>query len=102
MIRSETEYQEAVKRLSEEQTRLADHRARLKETGLTEDEIKRVVDPMESFYLQFKEEVESYERLKRGEFEGARQLARTWPSSDRSSHCSGYLTTRACEAAGGS
>ena len=69
MIRSETEYQEAVKRLSEEQTRLADHRARLKETGLTEDEIKRVVDPMESFYLQFKEEVESYERLKRGEFE---------------------------------
>jgi transcriptional regulator with XRE-family HTH domain len=24
---------------------------------------------MESFYLQFKEEVESYERLKRGEFE---------------------------------
>jgi len=69
MIRNETEYQEAVKRLSEEQTRLADHRARLKDTGLTEEEIKRVVDPMESFYLQFKEEVESYERLKRGEFE---------------------------------
>jgi ribosome-binding protein aMBF1 (putative translation factor) len=69
MIRNETEYQEAVKRLSEEHTRLADHRARLKDTGLTEEEIKRVVDPMEFFYLQFKEEVESYERLKRGEFE---------------------------------
>jgi predicted DNA-binding protein len=68
MISSETEYREALKRLSEEQGRLADHRARLKETGLTEQEIKRVVDPMESFYLQFKEEVESYERLKRGEF----------------------------------
>ena len=69
MIRNETEYQEAVKRLSEEQTRLADHRARLKDAGLKAEEIKRIVDPMESFYLQFKEEVESYERLKRGEFE---------------------------------
>ena len=69
MIRSESEYQAAVKRLSEEQKRLGEHRARLKETGLAEEEIKRVIDPMESFYLQFKEEVESYERLKRGEFE---------------------------------
>jgi len=69
MIRSESEYQEAVKRLSEEQKRLSEHRARLKETGLADEEIKRVIDPMESFYLQFKEEVESYERLKRGEFE---------------------------------
>jgi len=69
MIRSKSEYQEAVKRLSEEQKRLVEHRARLKETGLTDEEIKRVIDPMESFYLQFKEEVESYERLKRGEFE---------------------------------
>jgi ribosome-binding protein aMBF1 (putative translation factor) len=68
MIRSESEYQEAVKRLSEEQKRLVEHRARLKETGLTDEEIKRVIAPMESFYLQFKEEVESYERLKRGEF----------------------------------
>jgi hypothetical protein len=69
MIRSESEYQEAVKRQSEEQKRLGEHRARLKETGLTDEEIKRVIDPMESFYLQLKEEVESYERLKRGEFE---------------------------------
>lgn len=69
MIRSESEYQEAVRRLSEEQKRLGEHRARLKETGLTNEEIKRVIDPMESFYLQFKEEVESYERLKRGEFD---------------------------------
>jgi ribosome-binding protein aMBF1 (putative translation factor) len=74
MIRSESEYQEAVKRLSEEQKRLGEHRARLKETGLTDEEIKRVIDPMESFYLQFKEEVESYERLKRGEFEELNNL----------------------------
>ena len=69
MIRSENEYKEAVTRLGEEQKRLKQHRRRLKESGLSDKEIKRVVDPIESFHLQLKEEVESYERLKRGEFE---------------------------------
>jgi ribosome-binding protein aMBF1 (putative translation factor) len=74
MIRNETEYKEAVARLAEERKRLSEHRARLKETGLTDEEIKRVIDPMESFHLQLKEEVESYERLKRGEFEEIENL----------------------------
>lgn len=69
MIRNEAEYQEASARLADERQRLADHRARLKDVGLSDEEIKRVIDPMESFHLQLKEEVESYERLKRGEFE---------------------------------
>lgn len=69
MIRNETEYKEAVARLRAEQERLKDHAERLKETGLSPEEIKRVIDPMESFHLQLKEEVESYERLQRGEFE---------------------------------
>ena len=63
MIRNEAEYQEASARLADERKRLAEHGARLKETGLSDDEIKRVIDPMESFHLQLKEEVESYERL---------------------------------------
>ena len=74
MIRNETEYQEASARLADERTRLADHRARLKEAGLSDEEIKRVIDPIESFHLQLKEEVESYERLKRGEFEELENL----------------------------
>ena len=69
MIRNETEYQEASARLAVERTRLADHRIRLDQAGLSDEEIKRVVDPMESFHLQLKEEVESYERMKRGEFD---------------------------------
>lgn len=68
MIRNESEYQEASSRLAEEGARLAEHRKRLKAAGLNADEIKRVIDPMESFHLQLQEEVESYERLKRGEF----------------------------------
>jgi len=69
MIRNETEYQEASARLVEERKRLADHRARLRSTGLSDDEVKRLIDPFESFHLQLKEEVESYEKLKRGEFD---------------------------------
>src|ERR1700692_4045838 len=74
MIRNEAEYQEASIRLAEERTRLAEHRGRLKEAGLKDDEIKRVIDPMESFHLQLQEEVESYERLKRGEFDDLENL----------------------------
>jgi len=69
MIRNEAEYQEASMRLGDELKRLGEHRARLKEAGLGDVEIKRVIDPLESFHLQLKEEVEAYERLKRGEFE---------------------------------
>lgn len=69
MIRNEAEYQEASARLADERNRLAEHRARLKEAGLSDAEIKRVIDPMESFHLQLQEEAESYERLKRGEFD---------------------------------
>jgi DNA-binding Xre family transcriptional regulator len=68
MIRNDTEYKEAVARLTEEKARLADHKDRLKQSGLSFEEITRVVDPIESFYLQLAEEVASYERLKRGEF----------------------------------
>jgi len=41
---------------------------------LGEIEIQRVIDPLESFHLQLKEEVEAYERLKRGEFEELENL----------------------------
>jgi ribosome-binding protein aMBF1 (putative translation factor) len=68
MIRNEAEYQEAAQRLAQESLRLAEHRVRLKKAGLGDDEINRVIDPIESFHLQLQEEVEAYERLKRGEF----------------------------------
>lgn len=67
MIRNENEYQEAVRRLREEQDRLAEHRKRLEEMGLAADEVKRALDPLCSFHEQLSEEVESYERLKRGD-----------------------------------
>ncbi len=69
MIRNEADFEEASRRLGDELRRLDEHRARLKVAGLGDVEIKRVIDPLESFHLQLKEEVEAYERLKRGEFE---------------------------------
>jgi DNA-binding XRE family transcriptional regulator len=69
MIRSETEYQEAVKRLTDEETRLKAQRGELKKLDLSQAEIKRAMDPLQSFHEQLKEEVESYERLRRGEFD---------------------------------
>ena len=69
MIRNESEYQEALQRLQEERTRLGEHEARLEKEGLKGDSLKRALDPFRSFHLQLQEEAESYERLRRGEFE---------------------------------
>lgn len=74
MIRNEIEYKEAVRRLADEQSRLKEQRAKLVELDLSKQEIKRVLDPVRSFHEQLKEEVESYERLKRGEFDELRNF----------------------------
>jgi hypothetical protein len=66
MIQDETEYREAVRRQKEERERLAGHEARLKTVGLSGEELRRALDPLRSFHLQLEEEIERYERLKRG------------------------------------
>lgn len=68
MIRNETEYREAVERLKAEKARMESHKMELKKMGLQPAEIQRATEPMESFHLQLLEEVEGYDRLKRGEF----------------------------------
>ena len=69
MIRNEHEYGEAVRRIGDEAHRLQQQEEKLVEMGLGPEEVKRAMDPMRSFHQQLSEEVESYERLKRGEFE---------------------------------
>ena len=41
---------------------------------LAKEDIKRALDPLRSFHEQLKEEVESYERLMRGEFDEIRNF----------------------------
>lgn len=74
MIRNEAEYREAVGRIAEEKQRLAAQERTLVSMGLGPDEVKRAIDPIRSFHLQLEEEVASYERLRRGEFEEIRNL----------------------------
>ena len=74
MIRNEAEYHAAVQRLEDESKRLRQHEKQLKELNLSKAEIKRVLDPFQSFHLQLKEEVQSYERLKSGEFDEVRNF----------------------------
>lgn len=69
MIRNESEYKAAVERLQQEAARLRESQTKLKEMDLSKEEIKRVMDPIRSFHEQLQEEVASYERLKRGEFD---------------------------------
>jgi hypothetical protein len=68
MIRNETEYQHAISRIEAERTRLAGHCDTWKTQGFTPDQISKLCEPLESFHMQLVEEVQSYERLKRGEF----------------------------------
>jgi ribosome-binding protein aMBF1 (putative translation factor) len=74
MIRNETEYREAVQRVADEAARIKAERAKLQEMDLSKEEIKRVLDPMRSIHEQLKEEIESYERLMRGEFDELRNF----------------------------
>ncbi|MBI1370871.1 MAG: hypothetical protein GC162_19735 [Planctomycetes bacterium] len=59
-INGRDEYLDAVRRLAEANARIAQREKELEETGLSPDEIKRVLDPIRSFYLQLGEEIERY------------------------------------------
>ena len=74
MIRNEHEYREAAQRIGDEAQRLKQQEEKLVEMGLDREEVKRALDPMTSFHQQLKEEIESYERLRRGEFEEMRNF----------------------------
>ena len=74
MIRSESEYRNAVERLREEESRMTDRKQELAELDLSHEEIKRAMDPLRSFHEQLREEVASYENLKRGKFEELRNF----------------------------
>lgn len=68
MIRNETEYQQAVARLDAERDRIAQYAVDWASQGYTAEQVAKLRQPLESFHMQLVEEVESYERLKRGQF----------------------------------
>lgn len=69
MIRTETEYQNTLRRMKESEEFLRQERDALAAQGHTSEEIKRATDPAFSFHEQLREEIAAYERLRQGDFE---------------------------------
>lgn len=68
MIKTETEYLEAKKRLESEFKSIEKHRIKMQKSGMSKKQISLALDPLHSFALQLQEEVEEYEKLQRGDF----------------------------------
>lgn len=74
MIRNETEYQEAAKRVEEEEARFEQYAADWKAKGFKADEVAKLLEPLKSFHMQLVEEIEYYQRLKQGRFDAFENL----------------------------
>ncbi len=68
MIRTESEYREAKKRLEQDLEVIAHQREAFRKAGLTESEVEFALEPALSFHAQLAEEVTWYEKVKRREF----------------------------------
>ena len=66
MIKTDEEWTEALKRLDNQKKIIAAQLDKLKESGLSEEQISLALDPLRSFMLGLEEEVKAYERLKGG------------------------------------
>ena len=69
MIKTETAYKQAIEQLKKDRLYIEDQKKLFSEMGLTSEQITKAIEPTISFHEQLKEEVEYYERIKRGEFD---------------------------------
>ncbi|WP_047983550.1 helix-turn-helix domain-containing protein [Ornithinibacillus californiensis] len=69
MIKTESAYREAINKLKQDQEFIKQQRETFKKMGLDSDHIELALQPSISFHEQLKEEVEYYEKIKRGDFE---------------------------------
>jgi ribosome-binding protein aMBF1 (putative translation factor) len=69
MIRTNSEYVDALRRLEQDREVVAAQRTQLRAAGLSSTEVERALQPAMAFHYQLREEVETYERMKRRDFE---------------------------------
>ena len=67
MIRTESEYQRTLKQLEEGRGQFEAQRRQLAESGLNGETLEQAMHPLRSFQAQLVEEVEAFEKLKRGD-----------------------------------
>lgn len=75
MIRSDSEYQDAIQRLHQDRAVIQAQREAFKAMDLSEEEVERGIEPALSFHEQLREEVEVYERMRRGDITPIESLA---------------------------
>lgn len=68
MIRTESEYRHALARVDAEKQRLSDYAGACASKGFTPEQVAKLLEPLQSFHAQLLEEIDAYERLRRGEF----------------------------------
>jgi len=74
MIRTDAEYKNAQEKLDQEQETLQRQREQLEEMDLSGEEVERALEPMISFRDQLREEIETYERMRRGDLSALHNL----------------------------
>jgi DNA-directed RNA polymerase specialized sigma subunit len=74
MIRSEAEYQEALRRLAQDRQLAAAQRDALVAGGLSPEEVEHAMEPLRSFQAQLEEEVAWYEDVRRRNFPAIHRL----------------------------
>ena len=67
MIRTDAEYKRALEKLKQDARYVEQQRSRLQEMDLSTDEEAYALQPVLSFTAQLKEEIETYERMRRGD-----------------------------------
>lgn len=74
MIKTEQEYQECLRRMEKDRDFVLAQRKALEASGLSSEEVERVLEATYSFNDQLKEEIEWYEHVKRRDFKPLRNL----------------------------
>lgn len=69
MIKTEAAYKKSLLKLREDQVFIQKEKDRYREMGLSEEQVQIAIEPQISFHEQLSEEIEYYEKIKRGEFE---------------------------------
>ena len=67
MIRTDAAYRQALEQLDEDADAIKAQKEHLRSIGIEGEELERALEPSVSFRKQLEEEVEEYERMKRGD-----------------------------------
>jgi DNA-binding XRE family transcriptional regulator len=74
MIRNDNELLDCLKRLRQDEKFIAHQRKYFKETGLTEVQIKKAIEPIVCFHQQLIDEIDLYKKIKRREFDNTQNF----------------------------